>query len=206
MLVAARRVKYAIGLERKETEKMRLGIVSDVHCQAHALDRALAAMGPIDRLICLGDAINQFAFCNETVCRLRAHDAIVVLGNHEEAFFAGPQRGSIDRPLADWLASRPHRIVTDFDGVRTLIVHSTPWPSDHAYVSAGHRDFHRFASPDFDLVLYGHTHQPVVERLGGTLVVNPGSTGEGRPVPDGFVRSCAVFDTAAREATVIDLD
>jgi uncharacterized protein len=185
---------------------MRLGIVSDVHCQAGALDRALAAMGAIDRLICLGDAINQFAFCNATVARLHAHDALTVLGNHEETFFSGPGRGQVDPDLSAWLASRPTRIETAFDGVRTLIVHSTPWLSDHAYVPATHRDFHRFASPDFDLVLYGHTHQPVVARLGGTLVVNPGSTGEGRPTSDGFIRSCAVFDTSVREAAILDLD
>jgi uncharacterized protein len=185
---------------------MRLGVVSDVHCQAGALDRALAAMGAIDRLICLGDAINQFGFCNATVGRLVACDALAVLGNHEEAFFAGPGLGQVDPALAVWLASRPTRIETVFDGVRTLIVHSTPWPSDHAYVPATHRDFHRFASPDFDLVLYGHTHQPVVAHLGGTLVVNPGSTGEGRPAPHGFIRSCAVFDTASRQAVILDLD
>ncbi|MFC6438221.1 metallophosphoesterase family protein [Novosphingobium resinovorum] len=57
-----------------------------------------------------------------------------------------------------------------------------------------------------DVLIYGHTHVPVVRRLGGTLVINPGSVGEGRPEPRGFVRSCAVLDTATGEARIIDLD
>ncbi|MFD2138397.1 metallophosphoesterase family protein [Novosphingobium resinovorum] len=56
------------------------------------------------------------------------------------------------------------------------------------------------------MLIYGHTHVPVVRRLGGTLVINPGSVGEGRPEPRGFVRSCAVLDTATGEARIIDLD
>lgn len=187
---------------------MRFGIVSDIHCQPAALRAALAAMGRIDGLICLGDAINQANFCNETVGLLRAHDAITIVGNHEEVFFAGPgrHRPPVDSDLADWLTGRPGSLETCLGGMRALLVHSTPWPSGHAYVPQGHRDFHRFAVPDVDVVLYGHTHQPVVCQLGGTLVVNPGSVGEGRPTMSGFVRSCAVLDTQARRAFTIDLD
>ena len=187
---------------------MRFGIVSDIHCQADALRRAIAAMGAIDGLICLGDAINQAGFCNDTVALLRAHAALTIRGNHEEAFFAGPgrRRPQIDPALADWLATRPEQIETELGDLRVLIVHSTPWPSGHAYVPQGHRDFHRFAVPGFDVVLYGHTHQPVVRRVGTTLVINPGSVGEGRPTAHGFVRSCAVLDTDSGSGTLIDLD
>jgi putative phosphoesterase len=187
---------------------MRVGIVSDIHCQEDALRKAIAAMGRIDRLVCLGDAINQASFCNETVGLLRQDDALAILGNHEEAFFEGPgrSRAHVDEGLADWLSQRPHRIETMLGDLHALVVHSTPWPSNHAYVPHAHRDFHRFAVPGFDVVLYGHTHQPLVCRLRDTLVINPGSVGEGRPTLHGFVRSCAVLDTAARAAEIIDLD
>jgi len=187
---------------------MRIGLVSDIHCQPEALRQAIAAMGDIDRLVCLGDAINQAAFCNETVGLLRSHDALTIVGNHEEAFFEGPgrHRPQVDAGLADWLGHCPARIEIGFDALRVLIVHSTPWPSGHAYVPHAHRDFHRFAVAGFDAVLYGHTHQPVACRLQDTLVVNPGSVGEGRPTLHGFVRSCAVLDTELRAASIIDLD
>jgi putative phosphoesterase len=187
---------------------MRYGVVSDIHGQPRALEQAIAAMGPTEGLICLGDSISQTRFCNATIALLRAHAAVTIIGNHEQAFFAGAARqgASVDRELADWLASRPTELELQVRGRRLLLVHSTPWPSGHAYVPEGHRDFHRFAVPGADVVLYGHTHQPLVRRLGGCLVVNPGSVGEGRPGPHGFVRSCAVLDVDAGEAEIIDLD
>lgn len=187
---------------------MRIGIVSDIHGQHGALRQAIAAMGPIARLVCLGDTINQASFCNETVDLLRRHDALTITGNHEEAFFAGPgrSRAHVDEGLADWLAQRPGQMEVTLGSLRTLVVHSTPWPSGHAYVPQSHRDFHRFAVPGADVVLYGHTHQPLVCRLRDTLVINPGSVGEGRATLHGFVRSCAVLDTAANHAEIIDLD
>lgn len=187
---------------------MRVGIVSDIHGQADSLREAIAAMGRIDRLVCLGDAIHQAAFCNETIGLLRQHDALSIVGNHEEAFFAGPGRGRahVDAALADWLSRHPSRMETMLGDLRALVVHSTPWPSDHAYVPQAHRDFHRFAVPGFHVVLYGHTHQPLVCRLRDTLVINPGSVGEGRPTLQGFVRSCALLDTDAHSAEIIDLD
>jgi putative phosphoesterase len=187
---------------------VRLGIVSDIHGQAQALREALSAMGPIDRLLCLGDSIQQSLFCNETVALLRDRDALAIRGNHEDAFFAGTGRAAagVDPVLADWLAARPPAIAFEAVGRRVLLVHSTPWPSGHAYVPPSHRDFSRFADAGADILLYGHTHQPVVRRIGATLVVNPGSTGEGRPTDHGFVRSCAVLDPAAMTAEIIDLD
>jgi predicted phosphodiesterase len=89
---------------------------------------------------------------------------------------------------------------------RVHLVHATTWTNDFPYVPPGHRDFSRFANADADVVIYGHTHAPVVRHIGGTLVVNAGSVGEGRPGPAGFVRSCAVVDLAAGEARIIDFD
>jgi putative phosphoesterase len=187
---------------------MRLGIVSDIHCQPRSLEHALAAMGTIDRVVCLGDAISQTSFCNETVAMLRDLGALTILGNHEEAFLAGEgrRRAGVDPELADWLASRPSRIDVELGGRRLRIVHSTPWPSNHSYIAAGHRDFHRFATADADVLLYGHTHQPLVRKIERTLIVNPGSLGEGRPAPHGFVRSFAVLDLETLEAKVVDID
>ncbi len=187
---------------------MRLGIVSDIHGQTDALGRAIGAMGAVDRLLCLGDSIQQGQFCNETVALLRGSDALTIRGNHEEAFFAGTGRRmrGVDPLLADWLAARPASIAFEATGRRVLLVHSTPWWSNHAYVSQLHPDFARFAAAEADVVLYGHTHQPVVQQVGDVLVVNPGSVGEGRPTRAGFVRSFAILDLVAMAAEIIDLD
>ncbi len=53
-------------------------------------------------------------------------------------------------------------------------------------------------------MLFGHTHQQVVHRTGGLLVVNPGSAGDARDPENGRLLSCAVLDTESAEARIID--
>ncbi|HEY4166338.1 MAG TPA: metallophosphoesterase family protein [Reyranella sp.] len=188
---------------------MKLGIVSDLHCNIDGLDRALEIMGPIDALLCLGDSINEFGFSNEVVGRLRALDALTILGNHEEVFLgaAGARarsRADIDQSLLGWLAERPHRHALRIGGKRILMVHSTPWEPRGSYVLPTSSALERFGEADADIVLYGHTHQQLARRVGRVLVINPGSAGDGRDPRNGRQLSCAVLDTAAEEVVVHD--
>ena len=188
---------------------MRLGIVSDIHCNAAGLARALRLMGDIDELICLGDSIYEYRFSNEVVQILKDRDAPTIVGNHEEYFF-GPHgeraraRNGIDWELADWLVSRPHRRELTIGGKRLLLVHSTPWEPRGAYIGPQSRELERFAEVDADVVLYGHTHQQVVRRVGTVLVINPGSAGDARDSRNGGQLSCAVLDTVSEEVEMID--
>jgi putative phosphoesterase len=188
---------------------LKLGIVSDLHCNIDGLERALEIMGPIDSLLCLGDSISEYSFSNAVIGRLRALDALTLQGNHEEVFL-GPAgvraraRPDIDRSLLDWLAARPHRHELKVDGKRILMVHSTPWEPRGSYVLPHSAALERFGEADADIVLYGHTHRQLVRRIGRVLVVNPGSAGEGRDPRNGGQLSCAVLDTATEEVVVRD--
>jgi putative phosphoesterase len=188
---------------------LKLGIVSDIHCNAAGLQRAIELMGDIDELICLGDSIWEYRFSNEVAALLKEREAHTILGNHEEGFL-GPlgerarARPGIDRELLDWLAARPHRIELERGGKRLLLVHSTPWEPRGAYIHPGDPQLARFAEADADVVLYGHTHRQVVKRFGRVLVVNPGSTGDARDHHNGRLLSCAVLDTAGEDVRIID--
>ena len=46
---------------------MKIGIVSDIHCNVQGLQLALDAMGDIDELLCLGDAIFEYQFSNGVI-------------------------------------------------------------------------------------------------------------------------------------------
>lgn len=188
---------------------MRIGIVSDLHGNAPALERALEAMGRIDELICLGDAINEHRFSNEVVALLRSHDARAIRGNHEEVFFsAGGLRarsaGGIDPAHLAWLADRPRTDRLQRAGRDLLLVHSTPWEPTGRYVCAHDHEFARFGDTGADIVLYGHTHLAVVQQAGRTLVVNPGSAGEPRQCRAGWLCSCAVLDPASLRAEIVE--
>src|SRR5205823_10229049 len=119
--------------------QVKLGIVSDIHCNVAGLQQGLALMGEIDQLICLGDSIYEYRFSNEVVQLLKEREAQVILGNHEEYFF-GPQgvraraREGIDPDLTDWLLAQPHRRELKTGGKTLLLVHSTPWEPRGAYL------------------------------------------------------------------------
>ena len=188
---------------------MKVGIVSDIHCNSAGLAQALALMGDIDELICLGDSIYEYRFSNEVVQLLKEREAQVILGNHEECFF-GPHgeraraRAGIDPALAEWLAGRPHRNELRVDGKTLLLVHSTPWEPRGTYVYPHSALLDRFAEAEADFVLYGHTHHQLVQRVGRVLVINPGSAGDARDNRNGGQLSCAVLDTASEEAQLLD--
>jgi putative phosphoesterase len=188
---------------------VRIGIVSDLHCNAEGLSRALDIIGDTDELICLGDSIYEYRFSNEVIAMLRTRGAKVILGNHEEVFFGlhGSRARAaqwIDRPLFGWLAERPHRLELDCSGKKLLAVHSTPWEPRGAYVYPHSGELAQFAEADADFVLYGHTHHQLVRRIGRVLVINPGSAGEARDPTNGRRLSCAVLDTASEEVVVTD--
>jgi putative phosphoesterase len=188
---------------------LKVGIVSDLHCNVAGLSQALDLMGDVDELICLGDSIWEYRFSNEIVRTLKERAAHTILGNHEEGFL-GPQGVRarqpewIDRSLLDWLAKRPHRLELQLGGKKLLAVHSTPWEPRGSYVYPHDTLLERFAEADADFVLYGHTHHQVVQRFGGVLVINPGSAGDARDTGNGRQLSCAVLDTASEEVVVTD--
>jgi putative phosphoesterase len=173
------------------------------------LRHALAAMTSVDEVLCLGDSINASRFSNEIISLLKARGACVILGNHEEAFLSGiGQRADDDNgtdpALLAWLSDQPHRRTFEVAGKKVLMVHSTPWEPRGEYVFPHSPRLERFAEADADFVLYGHTHAPVVRRIGRVLVVNPGSAGEVRYDGNAWQLGCAILDTATDEVQRID--
>ena len=188
---------------------MRIGIVSDLHCNVAGLSQALHRIGDVDELICLGDSIWEYRFSNDLVRLLKERGAHTILGNHEEGFL-GPQGHRarqpewIDRSLLDWLAARPHRLELQLGRKKLLAVHSTPWEPRGTYVYPHDTLLQRFGEADADFVLYGHTHHQLVRRLGRLLVINPGSAGDARDNGNGRQLSYAVLDTVSEEVVVTD--
>ena len=96
-------------------------------------------LNDVDELVCLGDSIYEYRFSNEVVRLLKERGAHTILGNHEEGFL-GPhgvrarQPEWIDRALLQWLAERPKRLALDVGGKKMLLVHSTPWEPQGAYI------------------------------------------------------------------------
>lgn len=86
----------------------------------------------------------------------------------------------------------------DLGGVRVTVVHGmqvgSPTP---ARIVA--------AYPDADLVVFGHSHRPVIERVGATLAVNPGSAGR-RRFRDPVTVALAELAPGRTSARLVELD
>jgi len=186
---------------------VKIGIISDVHCNAPGLRQSLDILRDADELICLGDSIYEYRFSNEVVRLLRARGAHTILGNHEEGFL-GPQGSRarqaewIDPALLQWLANRPKRLQLTLGGKKLLVVHSTPWDPRGTYVYPHSSLLTRFGEADADFVLYGHTHHQMARRISTVLVINPGSAGEARDSSNQRQLSCAMLDTVTEEVVV----
>lgn len=183
---------------------MRIGIVSDLHCNVQGLQRAIELMGAVDELICCGDAIYQYRFSNETVALLRDSDAHVIWGNHEETLL-GPDgvraRAAewVDQDLVSWLNAQPLTIETRVNGHRLFVVHGSPWAPTEEYIFPTSRSLAKFDGFDADYVLMGHTHVQMAHRATGPTLINPGSTGEARDSANHRRLSFAILDSASRE-------
>jgi putative phosphoesterase len=121
----------------------------------------------------------------ECLRRLREADLVLHAGDHasvaalEELRALGPPVhavcGNIDEPALQ--AALPAELELDLGGVRVGMTHDAgPRVGREARLTA------RF--PGCAAVVYGHTHAPQVERVGGVWILNPGSPTERRRAPE----------------------
>ena len=174
---------------------MLVGLISDAHGNAPGLEAVLGELGrhEVTRILFAGDAVGYYPYPNEVIDQLRAKGAIGILGNHESYLF-GRSRVSDERYLAcrlghvervisresqAWLARLSSDCRLELDGLRILLCHGSPWAVDE-YIYPESGGFERFTRLAADVIIMGHTHVPMMKRVGETLVVNPGSCGQPR--------------------------
>jgi len=166
---------------------VKIAIVADIHAEPQALKRVLADMPSVDRVLCAGDAVSEYQFCAETVQLLQQVNAQCIQGNHEMVLFSGRNAPYLSKcqaefapALLDVLATAPVSFVFEASGARILMVHASPWKPFEDYIFPGSPKLARFAPLPYDFVILGHTHVPMVERVSGVTVINPGSCSQPR--------------------------
>ncbi len=199
---------------------MRILIVSDIHANAAAL---AAIDEPHDVCLCLGDLVDYGPDPAECVRWAMAHVHHGIRGNHDHGVAQGvPVEGDLgyryltraSRPI-QWEALGPderrylvqlpltRRIV--LGDKRFLLVHGTPRdPLDEYLMNDPDAWARRVSQCDADIVCVGHTHMQFNLRVGGTVVLNPGSVGQPR---DGDPRAAyAVIDGGKIELKRVPYD
>ncbi len=196
---------------------MKLGLISDIHGDPVALERAwthLTDLG-VDRIVCAGDLVGYGPFPDQVVSFLQERQIPSVRGNHDRwAVARGPGiadefgGGTPSRETLDFLGTLFPDLVIEAGTMIGVVVHGSP-SSDMEFVNRRThppsvlRGFLRDLNCDF--LVIGHTHQPMWYRSPeGKLVVNPGSV-VSVPVIDSS-RTFAVVDLARPEVAFHDLE
>lgn len=128
---------------------MRVLIISDTHRKHKNLEVVLERVQPIDLLIHLGDAEGEEDYIQAIAgCPLE-----IVSGN------------------SDFFSALPSEKSLEIGKYKILITHG-----HYYYVNAGIEDIKKEAEGrDFDIVMFGHTHRPVIDYGKNVIAMNPGS-------------------------------
>jgi len=184
---------------------MKIGLLSDIHCNVEGLKRALDLLSDCNELLCAGDLMYQYRFSMEILDLLDEHGVQSIVGNHDLSILYTP-----GHPIRDRLASEPTALprlgavprqrMMELGGLRIAMFHGAPWDADERCNYIYPQDqakLDRLREVEADVVVLGHTHIPFTVMVGDQLVVNSGSVGECR---DGTgTLSCSVLDTTTRE-------
>lgn len=172
---------------------MKLGLLADIHADFTALSIALAILQRerVDTILCAGDLVEKGGDADAVVALVRQRGILCVRGNHDEKVAAN-QRWLYDHldPISTaarsyllepetvtYIEQLPFALRFHFEGTRVLLVHGSP-ASNIEYLNPNTpqprlRELARTA--DADIVVAGHTHQPMDLRVRGMHFINPGS-------------------------------
>lgn len=127
---------------------MKVLVVSDTHKMNDSYFKLVERHKP-DLVIHCGDSEgSEYALTEAVDCPVQ-----IVLGNN------------------DFFSYLPREIELNFEGFKIWITHGHNY-----YVSMGNEMLKREAlARGANIVLYGHTHRPVIDKSGSVIAVNPGS-------------------------------
>ena len=182
---------------------MRIAVISDIHANLEAFQKALAIIKErhADEIVCLGDTIGYGASPTECLALVRSVCKHILLGNHDEAavdLSKSEYFNRYARAAAEWT----HRQLSpeDTEFIRQLpssveyagieFAHSSPFePEEWHYVVSeddARMNFPFFSAP---ICFIGHSHTPgvycedhTVEEVmpGKRYIINVGSIGQPR--------------------------
>lgn len=145
---------------------MKILIVSDTHRKHEYLEAVLEQEKPLDMLIHLGDAEG----CEDYIEVIAECPVEVIAGNN------------------DFFSNLPGERELRIGKYKVLLTHG-----HYYYVNAGIGHIKREAEArGIDIVMFGHTHRPIIDQDENVIVLNPGSISY--PRQDGKNPSYIIMD------------
>lgn len=128
---------------------MKILVVSDTHGHTKNLERVLEKVGDIDLFIHCGDLEGGEGYIRALV----DVPCYMVAGNN------------------DWFSDLQREMEISVDDYRIWITHG----NNYGASMGPERLLEEAAARNVDVVLYGHTHRPLIEYQDNIVIVNPGS-------------------------------
>ena len=132
---------------------MKIGIISDTHDNIPKIKEAIAIfnMKQVEFVIHAGDYVAPFSLAplENLNC-----DYIGVFGNNDG------EKAGLTKKSQDRIKVPPHQV--NLENRKIIVLHE-PYDIDNL-----------IKSQNYDMIIYGHTHNPVIEKRNKTLIINPG--------------------------------
>lgn len=179
---------------------MRIAFISDIHGHFQALEAVLCDIerSNVQSTVCLGDVISLGLQPREVIELLQNTDCQFVMGNHDEPFVDDAKMAMLtvvseevftlnrwtagqvtDEQLAFVATFKPTTRLEDANGRKVLCFHGTP-RCNHAgiFPTTGETEVSSHLQGCTETIFVGgHTHQQMIRKTPGRLMVNPGSVG-----------------------------
>ncbi|MGI9951505.1 phosphodiesterase [Moorellaceae bacterium AZ2] len=144
-----------------------IGVISDTHGDVSAWEKALEVFGPVDLIVHAGDVLYhgprnplvQGYHPPELAKRINASPVPVLIAR-------GNCDAEVDQLVLEWPLQSP-MVLVQTPYLRLVAVHG------HGMDKAGMTELARRYRTD--VLVFGHTHVPVLEEVEGILLLNPGS-------------------------------
>jgi len=177
---------------------LRIAVFSDIHGNCLALESVLAdiQLAGVDRLVCLGDAVQGGPQPAETVALLRELACPIVMGNSDDWLLDRHTAVSLtplQYQVRDWslskLSETDREFISRFPAMlemevssdkRLLCFHGSPRSyDDNILPSTSDSELQELLGDDLTHIIYtgGHVHSQLLRRIGDTFYFRPGSVG-----------------------------
>lgn len=197
---------------------MKICLFSDIHGNGHAFNAAygMITSEKADINIFLGDLCGYYYDQLDIFDMLRTIPNLGAIKGNHDVIFLNILEGNEDlrkaylekygysmenllekdvTELKEWLSKLPETYSPQ--DLNVICCHGSPWDVMEGYVYPDSR-LDRFLDYPELYFLFGHTHYPMVRRIGDKFIINPGSLGQPR---NGGWPTYAVVDCMAETVT-----
>jgi len=162
---------------------MKVGLLSDIHGNGHALKAVLekAKSKNVEKILCCGDYVGYYYEPDTVIDLLDEWDWVGIGGNHEHmlrdlsnkkneemilnkygsGLFHAKEKLSHDNIVR--LIQLPDTKKLRISEYNVLLCHGSPWSTDaYIYPDTDKKFIDKYFNFEFDISVYGHTHYPAL--------------------------------------------